>query len=180
MQSGEIECNEETLDFSSYYNVVQSLSDKENEMIEELLKEKIPWLNSNQIAIGLEDFNKDEFAPWIDKDPNNIDLVVTNHTPYTPDNPALNRLSGHFAQINIGCNSAVHLRVRTMRSCSSGKSWPKLLALWKLDPLRTAESSPLGRGINPRLLVFEFTHDLLLREAQVTLPPATPAALLTC
>lgn len=49
-------------------------------IIEELLKEKIPWLNSNQIAIGLEDFNKDEFAPWIDKDPKNIDLVSFDYT----------------------------------------------------------------------------------------------------
>ena len=54
--------------------------------------------------------------------PTNIDLIVTNRSQYTPDDPRSNVLLGEFAQINLACNSQVDLRVSTVLSCSTGVS----------------------------------------------------------
>ena len=54
----------------------------------------------------------------------NIDLVVTNLSPYTPFDPSLNGLAtgGKLAQINVACNTHVNLRVTTTESCSTKQS----------------------------------------------------------
>ena len=54
----------------------------------------------------------------------NIDLVVTNRSPYTPFDASLNGLNsaGHLAQINVACNTHVLLRVTTTTSCATAPS----------------------------------------------------------
>ena len=51
-----------------------------------------------------------------------FDLLVTNRSAYSADDPSLNGMYGELAQVNVGCGVSVTLRVQTVRSCASGVS----------------------------------------------------------
>ena len=57
-----------------------------------------------------------------DSTPHNIDLLLQNLSSYQPYDASLNVLSGKFAHVNLACNHAVNLRVKTLLSCSTGSS----------------------------------------------------------
>ena len=51
-----------------------------------------------------------------------LDLLVSNHSSYTPHDASLNVLNGQFANINLACNHEVTLRATTMMSCATASS----------------------------------------------------------
>ena len=48
-----------------------------------------------------------------------FDLVLTNRSRYTPGDASANGIDTCFAQVNIGCNTAVDLRVQVYPSCNT-------------------------------------------------------------